>query len=37
MKHLIRRITAQLAGSGAITYLLPMETRVDARRAARQG
>jgi hypothetical protein len=35
MTHYIRRFVSQLTQSGALTHMLPYETRVSARRAAR--
>jgi hypothetical protein len=32
MKHYLRRIVSQLTQSGALTHMLPYETRVSARR-----
>jgi hypothetical protein len=32
MKHYIRRIVSQLTESSALTHMLPLEVRVDAKR-----
>jgi hypothetical protein len=34
---LFRQMVAQLTESGALTHLLPLETRLDAQRSVRQG